>query len=250
MRVGVRRRNGGCLRLEQARQFRRLQALGEAPGRVDGLAKLLVEVDLGRFLELLTDFVELGFPDHLLDAAVKLTRQCPRLPDPVAGNTQCFRQILWPDHDERNDPDQHQLRHAEVKQHRRRAPRRPGKTKAAFASGAMMSDATHMGNLDRRASLGRNDLAHTSLAASGKAIAARSSRPVARSSSSPGRSFTLSRPKWTRNSRVVTHRSGRPGPVRRPFGRTQPTSISASIVPLAATTPRICSISARVTGWW
>ena len=35
----------------------------------------------------------------------------------------------------------------------------------------------------------------------------------------------------------------------RPRGRTQPVSSSTSRVPLAAETPRISSISARVTGW-
>jgi len=44
--------------------------------------------------------------------------------------------------------------------------------------------------------------------------------------------------------------SGRPGALRRPRGRIQPVSSSTSSVPLEVTTPRISSISARVTGWW
>ena len=42
--------------------------------------------------------------------------------------------------------------------------------------------------------------------------------------------------------------SGRPGTSRRPAGRTQPASISTSSVPLEIWTPRIASISARLTG--
>ena len=41
-----------------------------------------------------------------------------------------------------------------------------------------------------------------------------------------------------------------PGVRLRPRMCTQPTSISASTVPLLTITPRMSSISARVTGWW
>ena len=55
-------------------------------------------------------------------------------------------------------------------------------------------------------------------------------------------------PKWVRKSCVVAKMSGRPGTSRRPAGRTQPASISTSSVPLEIWTPRIASISARLTG--
>ena len=57
---------------------------------------------------------------------------------------------------------------------------------------------------------------------------------------------------WYRNKMkkagVVAKVSGRPGVSRRPAGRTQPASISTSSVPLEIWTPRIASISARLTG--
>ena len=43
---------------------------------------------------------------------------------------------------------------------------------------------------------------------------------------------------------------GRPGARRRPRRRTQPVSSRMSSVPADVVTPRISSISARVTGWW
>jgi len=64
----------------------------------------------------------------------------------------------------------------------------------------------------------------------------------------PGRSRRLASPKWVRKPAVVAYISGRPGTSRRPAGRTQPASINTSIVPLEICTPRIASISARVTG--
>src|SRR5437762_3583155 len=76
----------------------------------------------------------------------------------------------------------------------------------------------------------------------------RSSRPAARNSSRPGNSVRSSSPKWARKAGVVAQLSGRPGLSRRPRGRTQPASISRSSVPFASATPRIASISARVTG--
>ena len=43
-------------------------------------------------------------------------------------------------------------------------------------------------------------------------------------------------------------KQGTPGPSRRPAVRTQPASISTSTVPLEICTPRMASISARLTG--
>ena len=43
--------------------------------------------------------------------------------------------------------------------------------------------------------------------------------------------------------------TGRPGAFRRPLRRIQPVSRSRSMVPFEVATPRISSISARVTGW-
>ena len=43
--------------------------------------------------------------------------------------------------------------------------------------------------------------------------------------------------------------TGRPGVLRRPRMRTQPISSSWSSVPFEMATPRMSSISARVTGW-
>ena len=48
---------------------------------------------------------------------------------------------------------------------------------------------------------------------------------------------------------MVTQVTGRPGVSRRPLGMIQPASISTSSVPLLTMTPRISSISPRVTGW-
>ena len=58
------------------------------------------------------------------------------------------------------------------------------------------------------------------------------------------------RSRWSRKAGVVTHVTGRPGLSRLPFGCTQPVSSNRSSVPLLTLTPRISSISARVTGWW
>ena len=74
-------------------------------------------------------------------------------------------------------------------------------------------------------------------------------RPAAFSSSTPGRSATLSIPKCSRKSSVVTHVSGRPGIRRLPLGLIQPASSNRSSVPRLRPTPLISSTSARVTGW-
>src|SRR4029078_12803015 len=75
-----------------------------------------------------------------------------------------------------------------------------------------------------------------------------SRRPAPLSSSRPGRSPTSSSPKCERNASVVPYVIGRPGALRRPRGRIHPVLRRTSSVPAAATTPRISSISARVTG--
>ena len=56
-------------------------------------------------------------------------------------------------------------------------------------------------------------------------------------------------PEMARNASVVPKVSGRPGALRRPRGRIQPVSSSTSSVPFDTDTPRMSSISARVTGW-
>jgi hypothetical protein len=73
--------------------------------------------------------------------------------------------------------------------------------------------------------------------------------PASRSSFRPGRSRAFSSPKWSRKPCVTTKVTGRPTVIRRRPNRTQPSSISWSTVPRLAETPRISSISARVTGW-
>src|SRR5207248_6981858 len=224
-------------------------------GWIDCLVKLLFEIDLGGFLQLLPHFVQFCLADHLLDAGLKLARQGAGLSDPKTGDAQSLWQILRSDEHKRHNPDQQQLRHAEVKKHRGAASRAPGQVSATCAWGVMMSDGCHMGNLGPRTTLAAYGSTRTSGSASfspacsGRMNGVGSSRPAARNSSRPGSSFRLSSPKWTRKPGVVTQRSGRPGPARRPLGRTQPASINVSIVPLPRATPRICSISARVTGW-
>ena len=58
----------------------------------------------------------------------------------------------------------------------------------------------------------------------------------------------LSRPPTPPAAERQPPRQSVPGPWRRPRRRTQPVSISTSSVPLLIVTPRISSISARVTG--
>src|SRR5207253_11318712 len=72
----------------------------------------------GGLLQILAHLIELGLADHLVDAALELAREGARLANPEPGNAQGARQVLRPDYDERDDPDQHQFRPADVKQHR------------------------------------------------------------------------------------------------------------------------------------
>src|SRR5205814_889750 len=114
--------------------------------RIDSLAKLSVEIDLARFLELVAHFVELGLADHLLDATLKLAGHSARLAHPKAGDAQRLREVLWPDDDQRHDPDQHQFRPAEVKKHRYRASRAFRSIARTSPVRPMMSNAANMGN--------------------------------------------------------------------------------------------------------
>ena len=98
--------------------FRRLYAFRHLAGRIDGFVELLIDVELGRFFQLLAHFVELGLADHLVDAALKFPRQGARLADPVTGDAQRARQILRADENQRDDSDQQQFRPADIKQHR------------------------------------------------------------------------------------------------------------------------------------
>ena len=89
VRYGGRFGDGGLwsLRLfEIIRQVRRLDALGEIAGRVDGLLDFLLEVELGCLLQILADLVEFGLADHLVDAALEFARQGARLAHPEAGD--------------------------------------------------------------------------------------------------------------------------------------------------------------------
>src|SRR5205085_7994450 len=65
----------GARRLEIIGDFRRLYALRQIAGRVDRLVELLLDVELGRLLQVLAYLVELGVADHLVDAALEFARQ-------------------------------------------------------------------------------------------------------------------------------------------------------------------------------
>ena len=117
-RRAFRRRRIQPLGRRKIRQFGRLQVFGQVAGRIDRLPELVVEVDLPDLFQLLADVVELGLADHLIDAALEFARQGARLAYPETGDAQRLRQVLRPDEDERHDPDQHQFRPAEIKEHR------------------------------------------------------------------------------------------------------------------------------------
>src|SRR5262249_48755001 len=146
--------------------------------------------------------------DHLFDAALKFARQGAGLSHPEPGNFKSLWQVLRPDDDERDNADQHQLRHAEVKQHRVGASGRTGPIARTFASEAMMSDGAYVGNAQtpRKCVQGgpplgtlKRELAHSLRSSvcgvftvSMRVAGAGSRSPAACSSAMPGSSFRLS----------------------------------------------------------
>jgi len=66
----------------------------------------------------------------------------------------------------------------------------------------------------------------------------------------PGNSLSSPKPKWSKKASEVFHVKGLPGVDLLGPGCIQPNSKRTSIVPLLRETPRIFSISERVTGWW
>ncbi|MDT4843403.1 hypothetical protein FQZ97_773350 [compost metagenome] len=67
--------------------------------------------------------------------------------------------------------------------------------------------------------------------------------------SSAGNSSSARRPRSSRNCRVVPNRAGRPGASRWPMTSIQPRSSRAFTICDDTVTPRMSSISPRVTGW-
>ena len=111
------RLGGGSARLglrrlgQRIRSARARSALGEA--RRSGRWCLAISSSmLNRvaFSMFLAHLVELGFADHLLDAALELARDGARLAHPDADRAHHPRQILGPDDDERHHANQRQAR--------------------------------------------------------------------------------------------------------------------------------------------